>query len=280
MLFGFTGLFGKLIHANPAIIVIGRTVVAVIALLIAARMQRRSLALESRRDHASMVLAGAVLTAHWFAFFRSIQVSSVSVGLLSYSSYPLFVTLLEPLFFREKLRFTDLMSAGLVMAGLAVMTPVFDLGNNVTRGVCWGVVAGLTCALLSLLSRAQVRRSPTLTVTFHQLVWSGLFAVPLVLWDGEMITWETAGLLVVLGTIFTAIPQALFIASLRHLRVHLASVIVGLEPIYAIVFAFFLLSEIPGPRTLLGGALIIGAVLTAMRVPRASAQGSTSMQSP
>ena len=58
--------------------------------------------------------------------------------------------------------------------------------------------------------------------------------------------------------------HALFITSLRYIRAQLASLIVSLEPIYGIAFALLLLGELPAPRTLLGGAIILGAVFAAM----------------
>ena len=46
-----------------------------------------------------LLLSGAILGAHWIAFFKSIQVSTVAIGLLSYVSYPLFTSVIEPIFF-------------------------------------------------------------------------------------------------------------------------------------------------------------------------------------
>ena len=47
--------------------------------------------------------AGFWLLILWIAFFKSIQVSTVAIGLLTFASYPLFTTFLEPVFFKEKL---------------------------------------------------------------------------------------------------------------------------------------------------------------------------------
>lgn len=265
VLFGFTGLFGKWIAADALTIVAGRTVLALPALLLAAAVTGKTVRVKEARDRWLLAASGAVLALHWFAFYHAIQLSSVGVGLLAFSSYPLFVTLLEPLVFREKWHSADLIPAVLVMVGLAVMTPAFDLQNDVTRGIAWGLVAGLTCALLVLVTRLQVRRCPPLAVTFHQLAWAALFASPALLVGRGTPSLKDAALLAVLGIVCTALPQTLFIASLRHIRAHVASIVNAMEPIYGIVFAFLLLHEIPGPRTQLGGVLILAAVFAAMR---------------
>ena len=82
-----------------------------------------------------VAVSGVLLAIHWVAFFHAIQVSTVAVGLLTFSSFPLFVTLLEPWFFRERRRWLDLFTAVLVMAGLAMIVPSFDFGNNITQGI-------------------------------------------------------------------------------------------------------------------------------------------------
>ncbi|MCA1787905.1 MAG: DMT family transporter, partial [Desulfobacteraceae bacterium] len=57
--------------------------------------------------------------------------------------------------------------------------------------------------------------------------------------------------------------HTLFISSLKQIRAQTASVITGLEPVYGIVLAFFILHEIPALTTLAGGGLIISATVAA-----------------
>jgi drug/metabolite transporter (DMT)-like permease len=72
------------------------------------------------------------------------------------------------------------------------------------------------------------------------------------------------GMLAFLGVVCTAISHALFIRGLIFVRAQLASVIACLEPVYGIVFAYFLLDEIPSIHTLAGGAIILMTTLVAM----------------
>lgn len=159
---------------GPAVITAGRTVFGSLALLAAAKLTGSSLRVPKRRDVLVLAASGGLLAVHWFTFFRAIQVSTVAVGLLAYSTFPLFVTFLEPLIFRERLRPFDVLTAAVVVAGLTLVTPTFDVGNQVTQGVLWGVASGGSCALLALLSRACVRDLPALAVSFYQQGLCGL----------------------------------------------------------------------------------------------------------
>ena len=290
-LFGFAGLFGKSIDAGPAVITFGRTFFAAIALLCGLAATGNNLSIRTRTDLATLCFSGLLLAVHWYTFFQSIQVSSVAVGLLSFSTFPVFTTFMEPYLFRKRLfdgrflgeRFIDrkLSSEGLetfdvvsslmVVAGLALVVPSFDFSNNVAQGAFWGVLSGFTFAVLTLLNRMQVGKYPPLTVTFYQLGFATLFNLPFVILSGAIPSARDLLLLLALGTVCTALAHALFIASLRHIRAQLASITTGLEPVYGIVFAYLLMGEAPAARTVFGGLIILGAAfLPVVRLMRPS----------
>jgi drug/metabolite transporter (DMT)-like permease len=267
LLFGFAGLFGKFIQIDPAAITFGRSFFAGITLLIGVSLGKKSLALHSRKDLGTLFIAGMVLGFHWYTFFLSIQVSSVAIGLLTFSTFPIFVTFMEPIFFREKLKKFDVVVAIFVVLGLALVIPSFDLTNNVTQGVFWGVLSGFTFAILSLLNRMHVSKYPPLTIAFYQLCFATLFNLPGVIFSQVMPSTRDILLLIALGVLCTALAQLLYISSLKQIKAQLASIIASLEPVYGIILAFFLLGELPTLRILSGGLLIIGAVFAAMNRP-------------
>ena len=263
LLMGLTGLFGKFLDANPFVITGGRTIVGSLAVLAAAKAMRVDLRVKSARDWWFFAVSGGLLAIHWLTFFRAIQVSTVAIGLLAFSCFPLFVTFLEPVMFRERLRGIDILMAAVVVAGLAVVTPSFDAGNQITQGVMWGVASGFAYAILCLLTRSHVASRPAMTITFYQQVFAAAFTAPGLWISRGALSGRTVLLLVILGLVFTALAQWLFVASLRQIRAQTASVVTCLEPVYGILFAALLLGERPSARTLLGGLLIFGAVFGA-----------------
>lgn len=54
---------------------------------------------------------GIILAVHWTTFFQSIQMSTVAIGLLTFSTFPVFTTFLEPYFFKEKINVKDIVIA-------------------------------------------------------------------------------------------------------------------------------------------------------------------------
>ena len=257
MLFGFAGLFGKWLPLPPATIVFGRTVIASVALGVLLR------AGEAPRGRFEWRLAanGAALALHWWAFFKAIQIASVAIALLGYASFPLFVLLLEATLLRRRLRSGEWLTAGLVTLGLLLIVPEFRLENQVFQGLLWGLVSGLTFALLAVGNRALAARHTAGEIAFWQNGFAALFIAPAVALDPVLPTPRDLALLVILGVVCTALAHTLFIRSMRALSAHTASIVAALEPVYGIALAIVLLGEVPDLRTLLGAVLIIGAAL-------------------
>jgi drug/metabolite transporter (DMT)-like permease len=264
VLFGFAGLFGKFLTCAPLVIVFGRTVFAALALL--------PLVLTSgvnpfRTDTHRLkvyILQGALLAVHWCTFFLSIQISTVALGLLTFSTFPLFTTLLEPVFFKQRLKQKDLVMALVVFAGLILVLPSFDFSQQPVQGALWGTVSGLTFALLAIFNKRNLAFEPPVRLAFFQNFFAAAAILPVFAFapqavpaPGEIV------LIAALGVIFTALAHTLFISSLKRLRTTTVSIITCLEPLYGIVLAALLLHEIPGLRMVAGGTIIITATLLA-----------------
>ncbi len=268
LLFGFAGLFGKFLTVSPAVIVCGRTLFASIALAIALPLLKESIRIQSSRDLFGFLLMGAILAVHWVTFFHSIQISTVAVGLLTFSTFPIFVTFIEPLFSRERVRRFDIVISVVVFIGLVLVIPEFDLSNNITLGALWGTASGLTFAVLSILNRAYVARYPALTIALYQDAVACLLLLPFALRPALAVDATEWVKIILLGVLFTALAHTLFIRGMIHVKAQLASVIASLEPVYGIVLALVILGEIPSARELAGGVVIIGAIVYATRAGR------------
>lgn len=262
MLFGLAGLFGKWLALSPFLIVLGRVLFASFALGLLLLATNQSLRGILKREAALLVLLGAVLAGHWAAFFHSIQVSSVAVGLLSCYSFPALTVLLDPLFSGEKLDRRNLFLATVCLAGVFLIIPRLDPRDRIYQGVLWGLVSGLAFAVLTLFNRRLAQVHSSLGIAFSEDFFATLFLLPFLMFKPAAgLSSRDLALLIVLGVVCTAVSHTLFIQGMRHIRAQTASIISSLEPVYGIVLAFFCLGEVPSLRTLAGGLVILTAVL-------------------
>jgi drug/metabolite transporter (DMT)-like permease len=263
LLFGLAGLFGKLVNQPPAVIVFGRVFFAMAFLLPVLWYRKQSLRLDRGTDYLALLFQGLILAVHWGTFFKAIQVSTVAVGLITFSTFPIFVTFLEPLFFREKLRPADVILALVTFMGVLLVVPAFNLDNTTTRGALWGITSGLTFALLSILNRKYAKAYSSLVVAFYQDAAAAVILLPFLFMPAPVMTLKDVLLLALLGIAFTGIAHSLFIKGLACVKAQTASIIASLEPVYGILAAALLLGAIPALREISGGVIILGTALYA-----------------
>ena len=266
LLFGFAGLFGRWLALDPAVIVLGRTLVAATA-LVAFTLARRTLA----PPNAGLATNGLILAVHWTAFFAAVQWSSVATGLLGYATFPLFVLLLEHAGERGPWRREEIVVVVLVTIGIVNLVPPFEAGERAFAGLGAGVVSGFTFAWLAVRSKRHAATHAPDVVALWQNAFAALALAAFVALRGEAIApidARTVALMIVLGVACTAGAHTLFIASMRRVSAHTASVVAALEPVYGIALAALLIAERPTLREIVGAVLIVGAALYATRRAR------------
>ena len=267
LMFGLTGVFGKLAAASASIIVFGRAGFAVLALACfgalakQTRWQRPSL-----RDVRGLLISGLLLAGHWVSFFVSVKVAGVAIATLGFASFPAFTVVLEGLIFRERIRANEILLVLAVSAGLILVTPTFDIASQATEGLLWAVASGLLFSLLSLNNRANSGRLPAVQAALWQNAVVALCLLPFAapgLTEVRPLDWVWIGLL---GIFCTGVAHSLFVASLAVIKARTAAVVFAMEPVYGITLAWLLFHETPTVRMLLGGVLIIAAIVASSRM--------------
>ena len=190
----------------------------------------------------------------------SIQYSTVAVGTITFSTFPLFVTFLEPYLFHEKLKMSSVCSAVVMLAGVLFIVPEFELANSMTQGIILGMVCSFSYAVLSLWNRKFASTYQGSIVSFYEQSSAAIVLLPAMLILKPEVTGMDIGGLLLYGIVCTAIAHSMFIEGLKHVRVQTAGIISGLESVYGIIAAVILLHEIPSGKELIGGAIILGVV--------------------
>ena len=296
VLFGLTGILGALIRFDAVAITAGRAGFAATALLVLALAQRRPLRQGLGPRRAGIVLAsGFLLAVHWITFFMAVKVGGVAVATLGFASFPAFIALLDVMLFRERIGRAEGTMLALVTLGLVLVTPSFDVGDQGTVGLLWGLASGLSFAGLAICNRRGNRGMDAIQVAFWQNLVVALLVLPLlglglappqIAHSQAPSSWVTGAAaidlvswfwLAVLGVLCTGLAHTLFVKSLEALDARSAGMIIALEPVYAIACAWWLFDEEPSGRMLVGASLIILAtVLLAMgHTPSVARKGAS-----
>lgn len=263
ILFGVSGAFAKLLDVHPMIIVLGRVFFASISLALFLFYIKQGIRLNQKRDYFILAVSGLILAFHWVAFFQAIQLSTVAIGLITFSTFPIFTVFLEPIFFKKRIRLIHIVLAFFTFGGVAYIIPSFEFHHQYMQGALWGVVSGFSFSILTIFNRKYVQNYSSYVIAFYQDFWAMVFLLPFLFVLQPVLQMSDILLLILLGVVFTALAHAIFIRSLVSISAQKASVITSLEPVYGILFAIFLVDEIPSLRVIIGAVIILSTVFYA-----------------
>ena len=258
-LFGFSALFARLVNQPSVVITFGRVFFSSIFLFVLIKFNKADIKLEAKKEYFLIIVSGIILAVHWYCFIQSIQLSTVAIGTVTFSAFPVFASFLEPVFFREKIRARTVICSLLMLGGILIIASnnAGEGSTGRTSGIIMGLVSSLTYAALSLLNRSFSRKYKSEVIVFYQQAIAAIAILPFMLILKPVILVNDIFLLAILGIIFTALAHRLFVSGLRYVKVGTAGIISGLEAVYAIILASVLLKEIPALNEIAGGLVVI-----------------------
>jgi len=261
LLISTSGVLGRYITLNPVITIFYRCVLAVIVFYIYCRWKNIDLKIENKRDLLKLILGGILMGGHWITYFFSLQYSSVAIALLSLFTYPVITAFLEPILFKTKFDKIHIALGLLVLAGIYFLSPKFDLENNYFIAIILGVTSAVFYAFRNLLMKREVERYNGSALMFYQILVISILLLPAIFFsDFEAVSAQWKPLLL-LAVLTTCIGHTLFLKSFKNFTITAASIMSCIQPVYGIALGALFLSEIPTLKTLIGGTLIISAVV-------------------
>lgn len=279
--FGTSGTFGaSLIEAGwtPAAAVTARIVVAALVLTVPALLQLRGRWGLLRRSGGLMVVYGLVAIAGCQLFYFN-AVASLSVGVALLLEYLGAVLVVGWLWLRhgQRPRRLTLVGGATAVAGLVLVLDLNGSHRLDPAGVLWGLGAAVGLAVFFLLSARSDDLLPPLV-----MAWGGMVSGALVLLaagatgvttlraprtDVRLLDHGVSWVVPVLGLSLVAAVVAYVagIGAARVLGARLASFVGLTEVLFAVLFAWLLLGQLPAAVQFAGGALIVAGVV-AVRV--------------
>jgi drug/metabolite transporter (DMT)-like permease len=220
-----------------------------------------------RRDWALAAAAGGLLALHFGTWITSLQFTTVAASVLLVNTAPVFVALLMWLTGQRPGPRTWI-AVALGVAGAGVIAAPAGDGQGALLGNLLAVGGAVAMAGYLLLAREAQRAIPYLP---YVAVAYGTAAAVLwvaVLWSGT--PWRGFGAgtwaaLAAMAVVSQLVGHGGYNWSLRHLNPAFVSIALTGEPVLASLLAWWLLGEALTPRILLGGGLVIAAILVAAR---------------
>ena len=266
LLFGLNGIVAGHIPLTSYEIVFLRTLIGSVLLILLFFLRKGNLHPKvNKRDTLFVIFSGIAMGASWMFLYEAYQQIGVSLASLLYYCGPVFVMILSPLLFKEKLTVQKAAGFVIVLIGIVLVNGKLAVGT----GSRWGLFCGAMSAILYCIMVTLNKQSGQITGMENaviQLTVSFLtVAVFIGVKQGFVIHVPAAAWpwILVLGIVNTGIGCYLYFAPLSELPVQTVALCGYLEPLSAVCFAALLLGERMTALQMIGAACIIGGAMLA-----------------
>jgi drug/metabolite transporter (DMT)-like permease len=251
ILWSLGGLLIKTVDWNPVAIAGMRSLIggAVIALIF-----RKQLKFTGSFDQIGAAVAYAA-TVILFVVANKLTTAANAI-VLQYTA-PVYVALFSPWFLGERAQRNDWLSLSAILIGMLLFFgDALSLSGYLGNGVA--LLSGFCFAWLTLFLRRHRGESVISALVLGNLL-AGLIGLPFMFHSmPDAAGW---GGLLLLGVVQLGLPYVMYALALRHVRAMEGILIPMMEPVLNPLWVFLWMGETPGSMALVGGMIIMGAVL-------------------
>jgi drug/metabolite transporter (DMT)-like permease len=260
LVWGSIGVIVKRIDVSAPVIVFFRLAFGAASVVAVWALRGRLDELRLREHRKLVVLAGVLLAVHWVAFFEAYKRLSVATTILIVYIGPVLIAAGAPVVLGERLQRRTLYALALSVGGIALIAVPSSGSGQAVGFLAAGIAAVLFAALVLTLKLAAPGNTPQAVVAW-QLGIAAVVVSPVLAGAGVHEIARALPGLVTLGVVHTGLIGILYVSALTIVPAQQVSILVYLEPVTAVLWAWAVLNEQPAIATLLGGVLIVAAGL-------------------
>ncbi len=269
---GFTAILGELISIEALPLVWYRMLMASGFIYLYIHWRKISLKI-SKKLLITLCIAGAIIALHWITFFAAIKVSNVSITLAVLSTGAFFTSILEPIFYKRKLIWYEVVFGLIVISGLYI---IFNVEGDYFLGIIYALCSAFLSSVFSLINGKIAKQYTSSMISFYELL-SGVGFVTIYLIitsflgngnDGFSLSFFQLSTLdwvylIVLASVCTAYAFIGSVQVMKYLSPYTVMLTINLEPIYGIVLAYLIFgdSEKMNPGFYYGALIILSTVV-------------------
>ncbi|MFQ3368795.1 MAG: drug/metabolite transporter (DMT)-like permease [Flavobacteriaceae bacterium] len=243
---GFTAILGEVISIGSIALVWHRMFIALLLTFLFLIYKGYNLIINTK-NLLKFSIAGIIIALHWITFFEAIEQSNISITLAMFSTGAFFASLLEPIFFKRKVRPVEIILGFLVICGVFI---ILNANINSFIGVVLGITSALLASLFSVLNGKLVQKNNPIVISFYEFLSGVIFILLYLIFSGTLAELTITSLIsydylyiFILGSICTAYAFIASVHILKYLSPYTLVLTYNLEPVYGILLAIFIFPE-------------------------------------
>jgi drug/metabolite transporter (DMT)-like permease len=274
--FGTLAIFGRYVYADgmdifTALFIRFGTSAAFMTVVLLLRKEH----FPSRQILLQLVGMGALgYVGQSFMYLSAIKYASAGLVALLLYLYPMFVFILSAMILHEKVTSVKVVSLTLALIGAALTV---DSNGGQLIGALMAIAASLIYSVYIIVGTSVMKHVSAIQSSAIIFASAGAVYGMLTFVNGAHFPESKTGWLAMLGMIIfsTIIPVATFLAGLERIGPTNAAMLSTLEPVVTVLLAAWLFGERLMPIVMLGGGLVLAAVILLTRAELKKDNGET-----
>ena len=264
-IWGFTAILGKLISLEALDLVWYRMLFASVIMTFVVLFNKEKIKVPFN-VLIGFIVSGIIIAAHWLTFYQAIKVSNVSITLACLSTGAFFASILEPIFYKRKIIWYEVLFGLIVIFGLGI---IFKVETQYTTGIYLAVTSAFLSALFSVINGKYAKEySPNIISVYElssgflflsiYLFFAGSFTPAFFVLSSNDLLW-----LFLLSSICTAYAFSASVKVMKFLSPFTVMLTINLEPIYGIILVLLIFpeNEQMSPMFYIGAIIILATVI-------------------
>ena len=243
---GFTAILGELITIGSFALVWFRMVIAGLLMFLFVLFTKKRLVI-SKRLAFQLTIAGAIIAAHWITFFEAINQANISIALAMFSSGAFFASFIEPLFFKRRVLWYEILFGIIVVIGVFL---IVEGELKYINGIILGLASALFSTLFAVINGKLILKHRASVISFYEFI-SGVICISICIslfYDGFTVEFFTLSIndwiyLLILASICTAYAFIAAVEIMKFISPFTVILSYNLEPVYGIALALVLFPD-------------------------------------
>jgi drug/metabolite transporter (DMT)-like permease len=264
LLWGFTGVLGRLISLDAPMLVWYRMLLTALFALVILLASKKWIKVD-RVGLKKLAAIGGMMAAHWIAFYAAIKYANASIALVCLSTSSVFTSVLEPLLNKTKFNLKELSFGMLALLGMFL---IYHFQTVFGIGIALGILAALLSSIFTIYNKRIAAEYPVRTMVFYEMSTGFLIMsclLPLLYYyvpethfipaqqqlsqvvhelPESLLEYKNDWIwLIILALCCTVWAQTLALNALQKLSSFTTTLTVNMEPVYGILLAVLLFRE-------------------------------------
>lgn len=265
-IFGTIGIFRKYIPLPSSVLAMARGFIGALFLIFVLLIKREKISLpDVKKNIIPLLLSGVFLGFNWILLFEAYRYTSVATATLCYYMAPIFVIIVSPFLFKEKLTLKKILCVITAFVGIIFVSGVFEsafAGLTDLKGIFLGLGAAVLYASVVIINK-KISNLTSFERTIIQLMTAGVVLLPYTLLTENFseISFRLLSviMLLVVGIVHTGLAYALYFSTIEKLSAQTVALFSYIDPVVAIILSAVVLKEAISMWAIIGAVLVLGS---------------------